>query len=179
MPVQSSAMSGERDGEAHAAQPESDHEQHDPERELPAVDARVGEERRRAEVRRIGVGHLEVTREVQLAGPELGQPDRCEPTSECHRDGREHTRRPRGERRAREAGEQRGKGEEEEQQLDRPGAQIARPGQRDRRERDERRRRSADDQRERHQRLASRHPDDERDDRRHEHRIQRDEQERL
>ena len=108
-------------------------EQHDPERELEPVDARVGEERRRAEVRRVGVRDLEVAREVEIPAPELRQPDRSEPTSECHRDV-VSTEAPTGRAASARGSEQRDEREEEEEQVDRAGAQIVRPEQRDRRE---------------------------------------------
>ncbi len=114
-----------------AAEPHGDDDHDDSEYDVPSVEARIAEERRDPEDRRVGVRHLQVRgEEEQLARERLPDSDHGEQRGQRDRDDREHARHPGREGSAGDDDDESGEREQEERQRRRPGLEIARPEER-------------------------------------------------
>ena len=129
-----------REGErgAYQREPEDGQEHDNPEDEVAAVDARVLEDRRHAEERRVGVRELDVLFGEDLnMRPGLVQADRGEERGHRHERGCERAPRPVSRPCEGDDRQKHREGEEEEDELDRPRAQVLRPEEREPREGDQ------------------------------------------
>ncbi len=117
---------------SYPSEPEHGEEHDDPEDEVAAVDARVLEDRRHPEERRVGVRELDVLLGKDLrVRPGLVDADRSEERGHGHERGRERAPRPVPRPCERQDREQHREREVEEDELDRPRAQVFGPEQRD------------------------------------------------
>ena len=172
---------GRRDPVDGTSPPDEDRdEQHgDRNDEVPAVQARILEERRDPEERRVGVRHLDVAGEEERARLRLPDPDRGEQGPECDERDEERAGQPAREWRPRDHGEPGDEREDEERERDRPRALVPRPQERRRGQRDERRERQREEEGRRRRSLPADDPIREREHRRCDDEVQREQQERL
>ena len=169
---------GRNDREPHAAEEIRGDDDRDPEREVAAEEARVLEERADPEVRRERVVDLERRRvELRVRRP-LDEADNREEHRQRHESRPERARQPRRKVHAGDDREECGEREQEEDELDAPGLEVARPDEREAAERDEGADRIRQPRSDR-TRLFGDEPPAERDRRRCQDPVERDQQERV
>ena len=162
--------------EADPAEPDRDEQHRDRDHDVTAEDARVLEQRGDAEVRRVRVRPLDVPCQQMPVGHALEEGDGGEEAGKRNERRRERAWVPFAPRRAANDDDEGGEGEEKEEELDAALAQIACPEQRRSRECDERGRGNGQQRRQRLSHVATQCAPGEREHRRGEHHVERNEE---